>query len=136
MRLGRVTTSRTSGTLRALGRVALDENRVFPVRTGCEGWVSRIYPRATSGSAVRKGQPLASVYGRDYTTAQRSFLYALRASENPRRRSRRRREPADVDVERSHAVSRRTSGLARRRSPSSRETRQVILDVLLTAPAD
>src|SRR5260221_6938322 len=74
LRLGRVERSRTTGTVRTLGRVAFDENRVFPVRTGCDGWVTRIFPGAATGDAVRRGQSLASVYGRDFTTAQRSFL--------------------------------------------------------------
>jgi Cu(I)/Ag(I) efflux system membrane fusion protein len=136
VRLGRVETSRTSGTLRALGRVALDENRVFPVRTGCEGWVSRIYPRATSGSAVRKGEPLASVYGRDYTTAQRSFLYALRASENPPPAL-----PGDDANQPTLTLKEarlflRNLGIGEAQIEELARTRQVILDVLLTSPAD
>jgi multidrug efflux pump subunit AcrA (membrane-fusion protein) len=136
VRLGRVETSRTSGTLRAFGRVALDENRVFPVRTGCDGWVKRIYESATSGSTVRKGQPLASVYGRDYTTAQRSFLYALRASENP--------PPALPGDDANQPTLTLTEarlflqnlGIGEAQIAELARTRQVILDILLTSPAD
>ena len=32
---------------------------------------------------MRAGQVLVTVYGRDYTTPQRTFLYALRAADNP-----------------------------------------------------
>jgi len=135
VRLGRVETSRTSGTLRALGRVALDENRVFPVRTGCDGWVSRIYPGATTGNAVRKGQPLASVYGRDYTTAQRSFLYALRASENPPPVL-----PGDDPGQPTLTLQEarlflQDLGVGDAQIEQLAQTRQVILDVLLNAPA-
>jgi multidrug efflux pump subunit AcrA (membrane-fusion protein) len=135
VRLGRVETSRTQGTLRALGRVALDENRVFPVRTGCDGWVSRIYPGATTGSAVRKGQPLASVYGRDYTTAQRSFLYALRASENPPPVL-----PGDDTNQptltlREARLFLQNLGIGDAQIEQLAQTRQVILDVLLTSPS-
>ena len=59
----------------------LDEARVFPLITGSDGWVTQILSGGT-GSTVRKGQPLISVYGREYTTAQRTFLYALRALDN------------------------------------------------------
>ncbi len=135
LRLGRVEMSRTSGTLRALGRVALDENRVFPVRTGCDGWVSRIDPGATTGSTVRKGQPLASVYGRDYTTAQRSFLYALRASENPPPAL-----PGDDTSQptltlREARLFLQNLGIGEAQIEQLARTRQVILDVLLTSPA-
>jgi len=70
-------------TLRTPGRVEVDENRVFPVRAGGTGTVTRIAPAIETGSFVKSGQPLLSAYGRDYTTAQRTFLYALRATENP-----------------------------------------------------
>lgn len=135
VRLGRVETSRTSGTLRALGRVALDENRVFPVRTGCEGWVSRIDPGATTGNAVRKGQPLASVYGRDYTTAQRSFLYALRASENPPPVL-----PGDDSNQPTLTLQEarlflQNLGIGDAQIEQLAQTRQVILDVSLTSPS-
>ena len=136
VRLGRVEASRTSGTLRSLGRVALDENRVFPVRTGCDGWVSRIYPGATTGNAVRKGQALASVYGRDYTTAQRSFLYALRASENPPPVL-----PGDDANQPTLTLQEarlflQNIGIAEAQIDELAKTRQVILDVRLTSPAD
>jgi len=83
VRLDRVEKSRATGMLRAFGRVVLDETRVFPLAAGGDGWVTGIAPDATTGSTVRKGQPLVSVCGRDYVTAQRSFLYALQASEHP-----------------------------------------------------
>jgi len=70
-------------TLKTVGRVVADENRVFPVVAGCEGWITRLEPGTATGDRVRKGQPLAVVSGREYTTAERSFLYALKTAENP-----------------------------------------------------
>src|SRR5262245_58975183 len=83
VRLGRVERSRVTGTLHAFGRVTLDETKVFPLVSGGDGWVTGIAAGSTMGSSVRRGQPLLSVYGRDYVIAQRSFLYALQASEHP-----------------------------------------------------
>jgi Cu(I)/Ag(I) efflux system membrane fusion protein len=83
IRVGVVQKGRASGVRRVLGRVVLDETRDFPVVAGGDGWVTAIAPGSTTGSAVRKGQSLASIYGRDYVTAQRSFLYAQQAAEHP-----------------------------------------------------
>jgi len=81
VQLGTVEISSTTHTLRTLGRVALDETRVFPLITGSDGWVTQILSGGT-GSAVTKGQALVVIYGREYTTAQRAFLYTLRSLEN------------------------------------------------------
>ncbi len=83
LRIGRVEQAPVARTFRTFGRVAVDENRVFPVMAGGEGWVTRTWPGTATGDTVRRSQPLASIYGRDYTTAQRTFLYALRTAENP-----------------------------------------------------
>jgi membrane fusion protein, copper/silver efflux system len=81
VRLGRVERSRTTQMLRTFGRVALDENRIFSLAAGAEGWVTQIAPNTTTGDTVETRQPLVSVTGRDFTAAQRQFLYALRTVE-------------------------------------------------------
>jgi len=134
--LGRVLRQPTSGTLRTLGRVTIDENRIFPVRTGCEGSVTRVFPGASTGKSVRRGDPLALVYGRDFTTAQRSFLYALRASENP---------PPPVPGEdagqpiltlQEARLVLRNLGMGEAQIDELSRTRQVMLEIQLVAPAD
>ena len=64
--------------IRMPGRVAADEGRVYKVAPKVEGWVRQIFP-VTTGTHVRKGQPLVSMYGRDYRMAQQSYIYALKA---------------------------------------------------------
>jgi len=78
--LGRVETRPITGTVHATGRVVLDETRVFPVFAGADGIVRKV-SAPVSGSRVEKGDSLAAVYGRELLTAQRTFLYALRAVE-------------------------------------------------------
>ena len=75
--------SHVTRTLRTSGRIVVDESRVFPVSAGGAGWVKQTFANTATDEVVRRGQPMAVVYGRDFTTAQRTFLYALRASENP-----------------------------------------------------
>ena len=76
VRVGQV--EKTSGThlLRTLGRIALDETRVFRVTIPVEGLVRHSGP-IVSGSMVRKDELLATFYNRDFLTAQQTYLYAL-----------------------------------------------------------
>lgn len=67
-------------TVRTLGRVAIDESRIFPVTAGADGVVRKVFPASTN-TEVQIGQPLVAVYGREYVTAQRTLLYGLRAME-------------------------------------------------------
>ena len=63
-------------TLRVLGRVALDETRIYPVAAAGDGWVRKAEQIAI-GSIVQKDQVLATFYNRDFLTAQETYLYAL-----------------------------------------------------------
>ena len=65
---------------RLTGRVVPDEARVYQLTGKVEGWIRTIYP-PTTGSLVRKGEPLVSVYGRDYRMLQQSYVYALNAAD-------------------------------------------------------
>ncbi len=63
-------------TLRALGRVALDETRVYKLNSFVEGWILKTFDHGT-GSLTMKDEPVATFYSRDYLTAQQSYLYTL-----------------------------------------------------------
>lgn len=63
-------------TLRTVGRIAADESRVLRVVAAIDGWVRSVPPIVT-GTMVRKDVVLASLYNRDFLTAQQSYLYAL-----------------------------------------------------------
>lgn len=74
---------RTRSVLHTVGRVVVDDTRVYPLAAGGDGWVLQRFPGTARGNRVRQGQPLVKVYGRDFATVQRAYLYALRALENP-----------------------------------------------------
>jgi len=63
-------------TLRTVGRVAVDETRVFRMTTQLDGLVRHAGP-IVSGSIVRKDEVLGTFYNRDFLTAQQTYLYAL-----------------------------------------------------------
>jgi Cu(I)/Ag(I) efflux system membrane fusion protein len=76
LRVARVEQRSGTRTLRALGKVALDETRVFRVSAAVDGWVRSAGPVVT-GSIVQKDEVLATFYNRDFLTAQQTYLYAL-----------------------------------------------------------
>jgi len=66
-------------TVKAAGRVEVDERRVYSVSPKFEGWVERLHVNAT-GQPVAKGQPLFEVYSPELVSAQREYSIALEAS--------------------------------------------------------
>ena len=62
-------------TVRAAGRVEIDERRVHTVTPKFEGYVERLHVGFT-GQAVRRGQPLFEVYSPELVSAQREYALA------------------------------------------------------------
>ncbi|HLK63778.1 MAG TPA: efflux RND transporter periplasmic adaptor subunit [Bryobacteraceae bacterium] len=67
-----------SGSIRASARVTLDETKIAKVQSKLEGWIDRVYVDFT-GKAVRKGDPLLTVYSPDALATQQEFLLAMKA---------------------------------------------------------
>ena len=62
-------------SVRASGRVEIDERRVHAVTPKFEGYVERLHVSFT-GQAVRRGQPLFEVYSPELVSAQREYALA------------------------------------------------------------
>jgi Cu(I)/Ag(I) efflux system membrane fusion protein len=62
-------------TIRAVGRIEIDERRTYTIAPKFEGWVERLYVN-TSGQSVSKGQPLFDVYSPELISAQREYALA------------------------------------------------------------
>ncbi|HEY3450675.1 MAG TPA: efflux RND transporter periplasmic adaptor subunit [Myxococcales bacterium] len=73
----RVTPGPVGGSWRTTGRVAVDETRVRHVNVKVPGFVERVYVNFV-GKAVRKGDPLFSLYSPELLAAQEEYLLALR----------------------------------------------------------
>jgi len=76
VRSGLVEKKATTHTLRILGLVAPDENRLFRLNASTELWIRKVYP-PTTGSLVRRDEPLLAYYATNFLTAAQSYLYAL-----------------------------------------------------------
>uniref|UniRef100_A0A7V6A2M0 Efflux RND transporter periplasmic adaptor subunit n=1 Tax=Desulfobacca acetoxidans TaxID=60893 RepID=A0A7V6A2M0_9BACT len=62
-----------------VGSVTFDERSLNVITTKMDGWVERLYVRAT-GDPIRRGQPLLSLYSPELVTTQQEYLLALRNS--------------------------------------------------------
>jgi RND family efflux transporter MFP subunit len=67
-------------TIRTVGRVAYDEQRVTFVDTKFDGWIEKLYVDET-GAQVSAGAPLFDVYSPKLYSAQEEYLAALRGAE-------------------------------------------------------
>lgn len=63
-------------TVRAVGRIEIDERRTYTIAPKFEGWVERLYVNST-GQAIVKGQPLFEVYSPELVSAQREHALAV-----------------------------------------------------------
>ena len=60
----------------AVGMVTFDERNLNVITTKMDGWVDRLYVRAT-GDPIRRGQNLLSIYSPELVTTQEEYLLAL-----------------------------------------------------------
>ena len=65
-----------SRQLRTSARIVADETRLFRVTAKIDGYVEKLFVNAT-GQAVRRGQPLLSIYSPELVASQQEFLSAL-----------------------------------------------------------
>ena len=63
-------------TVRAAGRVEVDERRMYAIAPKFEGYVERLHVNVT-GQPVGKGQPLFEVYSPELVSAQREYAIAV-----------------------------------------------------------
>ena len=76
VRLGVVERISGTRTLRTTGRVVPNENAVYPIVAGADGLVRGVRG-VTTGSLVKKNDPLLSYYAADFVNAQVAYFSAL-----------------------------------------------------------
>jgi Cu(I)/Ag(I) efflux system membrane fusion protein len=67
-------------TIRAAGKVAIDETRIQHVHTKVEGWIDTVFADFT-GKLVRKGDALLTIYSPEMLATQRELLLAAKAKD-------------------------------------------------------
>lgn len=79
VRTGTVEEERLTRTLRASGVVLPDETRIAHIHVKTPGWIDKVYGDFV-GQAVRKGQPLFTIYSPDLVATQQEYLIAKRGA--------------------------------------------------------
>jgi Cu(I)/Ag(I) efflux system membrane fusion protein/cobalt-zinc-cadmium efflux system membrane fusion protein len=69
-----------SRTLRAVGIIAYNEERLYKVNAKVSGWIEKLHVNYT-GQTIHKGQPLLEIYSPDLVSAQEEYLLALKNKE-------------------------------------------------------
>ena len=77
VRTVRVERAALAPEIRAAGTVTYDETRQVEVNTRIDGWIRDLYADYT-GRAVRRGEPLFTLYSPDLIAEQNDYLLALR----------------------------------------------------------
>jgi RND family efflux transporter MFP subunit len=65
-------------TIRTVGQVAIDETRLANVHVKVNGWIQKVFVDYT-WQAVKKGEPLFTLYSPDLLATEQEYLLALRA---------------------------------------------------------
>lgn len=89
-------------SLRTVGHVTYDENRIVDVNLRVPGWIEKLHV-AETGQLVRQGDPLLELYSPDLVSTQREYLLAR---ENARRV---KASPVDELVQRAESLVQTTS---------------------------
>ncbi len=81
MRTAKVARRRLAGSLRAVGFVSADEQKVAVVTARASGWVERLRA-AQSGQRVKAGEVLLTLYSGELVSAQQAYVQNLRWKQN------------------------------------------------------
>ncbi|MGZ8447559.1 MAG: efflux RND transporter periplasmic adaptor subunit [Candidatus Deferrimicrobiaceae bacterium] len=79
--IGKAEKASWTGTLRLLGRVAPDEARTYRINAPLEIRVRKVYP-PTTGTLVKKDQPLAAYFSSTYLVAANAFVNTVARKTN------------------------------------------------------
>jgi RND family efflux transporter MFP subunit len=83
VRYGTAEIASGADTVRATGKVAIDETRVSHVHSRTEGWIDKVYADFT-GDVVHKGQALVTLYSPELLASQQEYLLAIKARDSMR----------------------------------------------------
>ena len=65
-------------TFKALGKVAVDETRIYRMNAAIDGWIREVGNNST-GSVVQKDETLGVFYSPEFLSAQQAYIYAMSA---------------------------------------------------------
>jgi RND family efflux transporter MFP subunit len=136
VRLARVEKAPHTHTLRALGRVAVDERLIYRVNSAVEGWIREVGTNST-GSVVKKDETLAIIYSPEFLAPIQAYLYML--SSLDRFQASGQETPAQLQVTKlnlqQYLESLRNLGMSDLQIKELEQTRRYTEQIRLIAPA-
>jgi len=135
VRVETVAIDSASHTVRTTGRVSADDNRVYRLMAGTDGWIQSLQNNPP-GTSVKKNQPLASLYSPDFRNAEASYLGFLSSVE----RLKTGMDPSDQkrveDSVRINEEQLRLLGMGEEQLKELNRTRRTTSSINLVAPGD
>jgi Cu(I)/Ag(I) efflux system membrane fusion protein len=130
--------ARNSGSrlIRTTGKVKADDNRVYRLTAGAEGWVQSL-ENNPAGSLVKKNELLATFYSRELRNAQQAYLGSLATLERLRgsREMEESNHAGDANL-RINEEQLRSLGMGEPQIKALAKNRDITRDITLTAPVD
>jgi membrane fusion protein, copper/silver efflux system len=124
-----------SRLVRTTGRVAPDDNRVYRMMAGTDGWIQSLQD-SPAGTVVKKDQVLATFYSREFRNAEQAFLGSLASQERVRGAGNVDDNRVGDSSIRINEEQLRTLGMGEPQIRELRKTRQVTGDITLPSPVD
>ena len=137
IKIGQVERASVDRNVRLLGRIAVDDARVYRLISAGDGWIG-ILPRRAARSRVEKGQRLATFYAPRFLAAQQAYFYALNTLDRFQAGGRENAEQlvlTRAQVQ-SAVESLRNLGMDDPQIAEIGRTRQLAQEIWITAPVD
>ena len=135
IRLAMVKKIAETHTLRLLGRVAADETRIYQINAAVDGWIRETYNNST-GTLVKKNEPLVSFYSPEFLSAEQALIYAVIRSDGYKTEG--RETPGQIDLSKTniqqYTNSLRNLGMGDMQIEEIARTRQLTQNVLIRSP--
>jgi membrane fusion protein, copper/silver efflux system len=140
LRLGTAEKKPLRHTHRLLGKVAIDETRLYRVNATIDGWITRTLPVA-AGSFVKKDEVLAQFYSPEFLAAAQAMIFALGSADRVQATGKetegRQAQLASFELGiRQYRDSLRNLGMGSRQIEELIRTRHLMENIDITAPAE
>lgn len=131
------TVEKNSGSrlVRTTGRVAPDDNRVYRMMAGTDGWIQSLQDNP-AGAVVKKDQVLATFYSREFRNAEQAYLGSLASIDRLKGVREDQQGRVNDSSVRINEEQLRTLGMGDPQIRELAKTRQVTGDITLVAPVD
>lgn len=125
-----------SQTIRVLGRVSADETRIYPINAFVDGWIRKVFPYST-GSLVKKNDPLAYFYAPEFLTAQQAYISIMGSVSNaqiPAREGQYQFSQSGTSLDKYKDIL-RNLGMTEGQIEEIGRTRKITQDIVIRSPA-